>query len=150
MKYKTIKNYYSDHKKNFYSENGEDGILNEIIKNLGLDKRIFLCEFGAWDGKFLSNTFNIVKNFESTVLFIESSQEKFKNLLITAKKYKNIIPVNRTVSSKGENSLDKILKENNFPSDFDLLSIDVDSNDLEIWEGMVNFKPTYNNYERFK
>ena len=83
-------------------------------------------------------------------MFIESSQEKFKNLLITAKKYKNIIPVNRTVSSKGENSLDKILKENNFPSDFDLLSIDVDGNDLEIWEGMVNFKPTYNNYERFK
>lgn len=141
MKYKTIKNYYSYHKKNFYSQNGEDGILNELIKNLGLDKRIFLCEFGAWDGKFLSNTFNIVKNLESTALFIESDQERFKNLLITAKEYKNIIPVNRTVSNKGKNSLDKILKENNFPFDFDLLSIDVDGNDLEIWEGMVNFKP---------
>ena len=78
MKYKTIKNYYSDHKKNFYSQNGEDGILNEIIKNLGLDKKIFLCEFGAWDGKFLSYTFNIVKDFESTALFIESDQERFK------------------------------------------------------------------------
>ena len=36
--------------KNIFSQNGEDGIIEEIIKRLEL-KDLEVCEFGAWDGK---------------------------------------------------------------------------------------------------
>jgi len=132
---------YLKFRKNFYSQNGEDGIIEKLIYDLGLEKQLTVCEFGAWDGKFLSNTFNLIKKFQSIALLIEGDQEKFKDLLDTSKKYQNIIPVQKFVSFEGKNSLDQILLENSFPSDFDLLSIDVDSNDLEIWEGLINFNP---------
>ena len=64
---------------------------------------------------------------------IEGDDEKYKELIKTSKKHKNIIPINKFVMPNGDNSLDNILEENDFPIDFDLLSIDVDSNDLEIW-----------------
>ena len=56
---------FNDFKKNVYSQNGEDGILEEILKKLDLRKNGWCCEFGAWDGKRGSNTFNLVKNYSS-------------------------------------------------------------------------------------
>ena len=53
---------FNDFKKNIYSQNGEDGILEEVLKKLDLKKNGWCCEFGAWDGKHGSNTFNLVKN----------------------------------------------------------------------------------------
>ena len=51
------------YKKNFYSQNGEDGIILEVLKRLKIkNKELWCCEFGAWDGIHGSNTFNLVKN----------------------------------------------------------------------------------------
>jgi hypothetical protein len=43
-------------KKNVYSQNGEDGIIDYILNKIP-DKDNWCCEFGAWDGKYLSNTY---------------------------------------------------------------------------------------------
>jgi hypothetical protein len=53
-----------------YSQNGEDGILEEVFKRLGLDEfnKFWVVEFGAWDGKHLSNTFNLIKKGASSCL----------------------------------------------------------------------------------
>ena len=37
---------FNDFKKNVYSQNGEDGILEEILKKLDLRKNGWCCEFG--------------------------------------------------------------------------------------------------------
>lgn len=39
------------YKYNTYSQNGEDGILEEVFKRLGLDEfnKFWVVEFGAWD-----------------------------------------------------------------------------------------------------
>ena len=48
----------------------------------------------------------------------------------------------RSVSASGEKSLDRILERQNIPDDFDLLSIDIDGNDYDVWEAIERYHPT--------
>lgn len=92
-----------------------------------------ICEFGAWDGKHLSNTFNLVKNFNARAVYIEGDKKKYQDLLKTAKEYPNILPINAFVSHKNDrNSLDNLLAPTFLKKDFDILSIDMDVHDLEV------------------
>jgi len=47
------------------------------------------------------------------------------------------------VSSKSEHidSLDNLLAQTEIPHDFDVISIDIDSNDLGVWESINNYHP---------
>ena len=127
-------------KKKIYSQNGEDGIIEEILNRLvdNLDKTC--CEFGAWDGIYLSNVYNLIKNKDYKALFIEADKNKFKKLNNNFDG-KKIIALNKCVSFEGKNKLDQILLENNFNTNFDLLSIDIDGNDYHIFDSLENFKP---------
>ena len=129
---------------NSYSQNGEDGIISEIIKRLSLDKKEknWCVEFGAWDGIYLSNTFNLVKQGWEAV-YIEGDPKRFKALLKTSYIYRNINPVNAFISKdkNSKESLDNILKKTQVPESFDLLSIDIDSFDLEVWESLKEYMP---------
>lgn len=139
IKYKNT--FYKKYKKNIYSQNGEDGILQEILKRLNISKG-WVCEFGAWDGKHLSNTFNLVEN-KFNAVYIESDKKKYIDLLNTTKHHQNIIPINAYVDFNKNtlNSLDNLLKNTPIPQDFDVLSIDIDSFDYQIWKSLKNYKP---------
>ena len=126
-----------DHRNNVFSQNGEDGVIEYILDKLNITSGT-CCEFGAWDGKHLSNTFNLIKNKEWKGLYIEGDESKYKDLLETCKEYPNITPVQKFVT--GDN-LDDIILNNDFPEDLDLLSIDVDSIDYEIWKGLKKVRP---------
>lgn len=130
------------YKKNYYSQNGEDGILLEIFNRINV-KNGWACEFGAWDGIHLSNTFNFVENHNWNCVMIEGDKEKYANLLETCKLHNKIIPVFSMVhylEGKGT-KLDDILVNYEIPNDFDLLSIDVDSCDFHIWKSLINYSP---------
>jgi hypothetical protein len=132
--------------KDVFSENGEDGVIEEIIKRLGIQKtkkKKWCVEFGAWDGKFASNTFNLVKNYNFNSLYIEGDPERFQQLEKTAKFYPKITAINAMVSrtKNNINSLEVILENHNMPRNFDILSIDIDSYDLEVWESLENYNP---------
>jgi len=132
--------FYRKYKKDIHSQNGEDGIVEELFKRLNI-KDGWVCEFGAWDGKHLSNTFHLVENGFNAV-YIESDPEKYKDLLKTVEKHHNIVPINAFVDyGKGENILDNLLNRTQIPVDFDLLSIDVDSFDYQIWDSVKVYKP---------
>ena len=128
--------------KDVYSQNGEDGILEEIFKKLNIPVGQFV-EFGAWDGKHLSNTYNLLENRNWSGLYIEYEDDKYKELEKLNVVYKDrIITVKNKVDITGENSLDNILHRHpEIKQDFDLLSIDIDSYDLEIWESLKNYQP---------
>ena len=128
-------------RKNIFSQNGEDGIIEEVIKRLEL-KDLEVCEFGAWDGKHFSNTFNLVKNFNARAVYIEGDKKKYHDLLKTAKEYPNILTINAFVSHKNDkNSLDNLLARTFLKKDFDILSIDIDGHDLEVLQCMKNYNP---------
>jgi hypothetical protein len=124
---------------NVYSQNGEDGVINALLAIFRI-RQGWVCEFGAWDGRYLSNTFNLVENGFSGVL-IEGDFEKFQDLVKTSYNYKNVIPVHATVEASGAKCLDEILKNTSIPIDFDVLSIDIDSFDYHVWQGTDKFFP---------
>ena len=70
---------FQKYKRNIYSQNGEDGIILEILKRLKLNsKNKWCCEFGAWDGIHGSNTFNLVKNLNYNAVYIEGEKKNIK------------------------------------------------------------------------
>ena len=115
--------FYEKFKKKIHSQQGEDGIINEILNILDI-KNGWVCEFGAWDGIQVSNTFNLVKKGFSAV-YIEGDKNKYKDLLVTCEKYPNIVPIKAFVDkyNYSENSLDNLLSKTEIPLDFILLSI---------------------------
>jgi len=127
---------------NRYSQNGEDGIVEEIFRKLDINSGL-MVEFGAWDGIYLSNTYNILKNNQNfKAVYIEGDQERYNDLVLLSKKLNDrIIPVCAFVESQGENSLDNILEKAHTPKEFELLSIDVDGEDYHIWNNFKNFNP---------
>ena len=53
-----------EYSKDITSQNGEDGIIEFLINKLDINKPDSTCiEFGAWNGVHLSNTYNIITNF---------------------------------------------------------------------------------------
>jgi hypothetical protein len=128
------------YKKNIFSQFGEDGIIEEIFKRLSdvSDKKC--CEFGAWDGKFLSNTCNLITNHNYEAILIEADKKKFDELNVNFPD-KKIIKINKFVNFSGKNSLDNILENNSFNKDFDFLSIDIDGCDYWIFESLSKFTP---------
>tara|TARA_R110000851_G_scaffold161492_2_gene305190 strand:+ start:125 stop:808 length:684 start_codon:yes stop_codon:yes gene_type:complete len=126
---------------NVNSQNGEDGVLQEILKRLDIKLGTF-CEFGAWDGVHLSNTYLLAQKGWKGV-YIEGDSDKFNDLLETKKKHDpdQLICVNKFVSVDGENSLESILKSTEIETDFDLLSIDIDSYDYQVWESLREYTP---------
>lgn len=129
----------SKFRKNSYSQNGEDGVIAELVQRLGLRKGVAV-EFGAWDGKHLSNTFNLVENYNWRAIYIEGNANKFVQLVSTSKEYPAITPVMHFLRPE-HGDLDRILSERNISNDYDILSIDIDSCDYQIWQSHTKFKP---------
>ena len=130
---------FLEFRKNNYSQNGEDGVLEKITNLLELNN-LELCEFGAWDGIQGSNTFNLLKKYNAKCVYIEGDKKKYASLLKTTEKNPNITPIN-TYIDVSQNKLDNILSKTFLKKNFDILSIDIDSNDLDVWESLENYQP---------
>jgi hypothetical protein len=121
---------------NIHSQNGEDGIISAIFSEINTTTKA-CCEFGAWDGIFLSNCRNLILQGWSA-LMIEGDSERHKTLIQVYKENSRVIPVNCFVDADA-NSLGSILQRHNFP-DLDFLSVDIDGFDFEILE-TLNVRP---------
>lgn len=126
---------------NEYSQNGEDGILQELLRRLP-ERSKWVCEFGAWDGKECSNTFRLVKLGYNAV-YIEGRADYFQLLQNTCREYPNIHPIHAMVDYEGENILDNLLAKTPIPEDFDILSIDIDSYDYQVWRSVQKYSPKF-------
>ncbi len=126
--------------KNVASQDGEDGILEEIFSILGPNNK-YCVEFGAWDGKHFSNTWNLMNNKQWHGLLIEGNADRFQELSTLYATNERVTTLNRFVEFDGPNSLDAILDEVSAPHDLDLLSIDIDGLDYFIWESLLHHRP---------
>lgn len=125
---------------NVYSQNGEDGVIEEILRRLGIEKGSFV-EFGAWDGIHLSNSFRLLKTGWEGV-YIEGDPSKFDDLDQNMKSFRDrVVLLRQYVESEGENKLDKLLAKTPLKKNFEMLSIDIDSYDWQVWERLKAYKP---------
>ena len=125
-----------------HSSHGEYGVIKEIARRLQISKGV-ACEFGAWNGKRASNTFDLVANHGWSCVMIENDSLRFQNLMGTAAHYPNISPYNDTIHylpGKGI-LLDDFFKSIKFAREFDLLSIDIDSCDYQVWDSLKDYSP---------
>ena len=135
---------YTDSKKlnqyeyQVYSQNGEDGIIAEIFKRIGVTNK-FCVEFGAQNGLANNTTCLMLKDWTSAWIeartdFIEQIESKFdihiRNNKLALKK----------AFVTAEN-IESLFKELNVPEEFDLLSIDIDGNDYWVWKAIKNYSP---------
>jgi len=127
--------------KNIYSQNGEDGIIEQLIKELNIKNGTF-CEFGASDGITSSNTYNLIENYNFSGLAIESDKIRYDKCIENYYKNPYLQVEHGMVLYNDYNlNLDRWLEKGKLPYDFDILSIDIDCDDYYVWENMTKFNP---------
>lgn len=126
---------------NRYSQSGEDGIIEELCRRLGITTGWFV-EFGAWDGKHLSNTYNLLSHHAWQGVHIEGDPKKYQDLLLTRAAFpERLHTLCAMVGFEGESKLDQLLARTPLPRNFDLLSIDIDSYDWQVWHALTEYRP---------
>jgi hypothetical protein len=132
--------WLSAYAKDYYSQTGEDGIVAKALSVLpGRDR--WCVEFGAWDGKHLSNTYHLVEEDGYQVVLIEGDADKYRSLCAEYPFKDRGHFIHGFVGWNAKDGLDGILSALPIPQDFDLLSIDIDGNDYWVWRAVEKYRP---------
>jgi hypothetical protein len=137
---KTPGQWWLPHLRDVTSQCGEDGVLEAVFQLLPGEER-WCCEFGAWDGKHLSNTYNLLTNHGWHGVLIEADARKCVELRQAYANNSRVIVLNGMVGFEGDNTLDHMLLNTPIPVEFDLISIDIDGNDYHVWAALQSYTP---------
>lgn len=133
-------NPLSERARKVTSQVGEDGVIAAVLERLSIDKG-WCVEFGAWDGKYHSNTWNLVHNKGWKAVYIEANQGAFEQLIENSAGLPDVHCLNEFIEIEGPTSLDGLLARTPIPTDFEFLVIDIDSNDWHIWKSLAGYRP---------
>lgn len=126
---------------NDFSQSGEQEILVSVFGLLPPSIERWCVEFGAWDGKHLSNTYHLISQLNWNAVLIEQDPTKFELLKASYAQNTRVALLNKTVNFEGEDTLDNLLSTLPIPLNFDLLSIDIDGNDWHVWDTVKKYRP---------
>lgn len=120
-----------------YSQHGEDGIISEIVRRIGETDRRFV-EIGAGDGRENNTTYRLSRGwsghwFEGDAEHVARITQVFGAEL--AEKRLRISQAMMTAENARE-----LLEKSGVPTEFDLLSIDIDRNTSYIWRALAHLK----------
>ncbi len=124
----------SQYRINVQSQFGEDGVVEKLFEIMNI-KKGWLVEFGAWEGTYLSNTrHHYLKNPAFEILLAEPEVDRYIQLERNYPESKAVL-LNSKIELAGRYSLNSIFDIYNV-FDIALLSIDVDGEDLAIWNSL--------------
>lgn len=110
-----------------FSQNGEDGIIESLLTVIGIKNKYYV-EFGVESG-IECNTRHLRENLGFTGLLMDGRHEDHSIGL-----HKEIV--------NAEN-INDLFSKYNVPNEFDVLSIDIDFNDLYVWKAISDiYKPS--------
>src|SRR3954451_22185047 len=118
-----------------FSQNGEDGGLVELFNRIGVTNRWFV-EFGIQDGTE-GNCVLLADVFGWAGLFLEAGEQDFALL---RRKYAgtSVRTVRDFVTAE---RVDLIFGDAGVPAEPDLVSIDIDGNDIYVWDALTVCTP---------
>lgn len=122
-----------------YSQNDEDGIIQEIFKRIGTTNKVFV-EFGVEDGLESNGHFLLFTGWKG--LWIDGNKKSVKKIKKHFEKplsTKQLNVMNAFITIETVNKL--IGQDANINGEIDLLSIDIDGNDYWIWEKINCISP---------
>jgi hypothetical protein len=125
------------HELKVFSQNGEDGVLAEILHRTGTTTRWFV-EFGIGGG-LEGNSVLLADVHAWEGLFIEGSPELHDQL---HDKYEAVDRVRVTRALVTAENVESLFEAAGVPTDLDLLSIDIDGNDYWVWKAVERYRPT--------
>jgi hypothetical protein len=140
---------------NLTSQGGEDGILQILFGEIGLGERPYCVDIGAWDGKHLSNTYNLIANGNWGGLLVEADPARHEELTKLYSERPDVTCICALAGIEGAHSLNNLLLQACVPKELDFLSIDVDGADYHLWNTLsgqffprvvcIEFNPTIPN-----
>jgi hypothetical protein len=114
-----------------YSQNEEDGIINEIFNRIGTTNKIFV-EFGVGNGLENNTLVLLLSGWKG--LWIEGNEKFYREIKNGFSRYinENRLKVNQCFITKS--NINTVISSNITEKEIDLLSIDIDGNDIHIFE----------------
>jgi hypothetical protein len=115
--------------KSIYSQYEQDGVIDAIFKLINTSNKVYV-EIGG--GSINDNSRNLLENGWQG--FVINSGNYFMNKKLN-------VQIKEALVTK--DNINQVLSELEIPSDFDFLSIDIDSHDLSVWNAIDNslYKP---------
>jgi hypothetical protein len=125
----------ANHELRVSSQNGEDGIIQEILRRTGTSDHPYAVEFGVDAGSEASCV--LLADLGWSALFIESGRA-FASL---ERKYLHSPAVTTLNALVTPENVEALFTEAQVPADFDVLSIDIDGNDYWVWRALTAYRP---------
>ena len=127
----------NDHEFKVYSQWGEDGIIDYLIRNVEIENNVFV-EFGV--GNYLeSNTRFLLINKNWSGLVIDGDLKNISYIKSDAIYWRHNLKADCVFITK--DNINELFKKHDIIGDIGLLSIDIDGNDYWVWKEIDVISP---------
>lgn len=121
-----------------YSQNDEDGIIQEIFRRIGVTNKTFI-EFGVQNGLESNCHYLLFQGWNG--LWMDGDGEAIREI---QKRFYPVLKTGQLACKRAfitRENINQLISEQGFSGEVDLLSIDVDGNDYYIWEAVTAVSP---------
>ncbi|MCB9867901.1 MAG: hypothetical protein H6816_14850 [Phycisphaerales bacterium] len=121
-----------------YSQNDEDGILDEIFRRIGTTSRTFV-EFGVGDGMENNTLYRMLQGWRGA--WIEADPKRAGQIAERFARFRHAGVLRCKNAFITAENIQKLFGELEVAEEFDLLSIDIDGNDYWVWQAIEQHLP---------
>ncbi len=121
-----------------WSQNGEDGVIEEIFERIGSGDRTFV-EFGCGNG-VENNSIHLLHQ-GWTGLWIDADHALIERIRAGHAAFIDDGSLRLVESAVTVDNVERLFTEGGVPIEVDMLSIDIDGNDYWVWEAIGDWRP---------
>ena len=126
------------HGHKIYSQNDEDGIIQEVIRRIGTVPRTFI-EFGVQEGLECNSLALLVDGWRG--LWLEGSDADVRSISVRFESYLASGQLKVAHAMVTRDNVNELFQRSEMFGDVGLLSIDIDSNDIWVWKAVTIVQP---------
>jgi len=130
-------NNLRDNEYRVFSQSGEDGIIQFLLKHIAIEQKIFV-EFGVEDYSE-ANTRFLLTNCSWSGLVLDGSDENILKIKQSRVYWKYNLKATQAFVTR--DNINGILRDNGIVGEIGLLSIDIDGNDYWVWRAIDVINP---------